>query len=49
MLGNISTATFFLGSGIAQLFWVIPIIKRWVVVNWLKPKPWPPPVKLLHA
>ena len=29
MLGNIPTATFFLGSGIAQLFWVIPMIKRW--------------------
>src|SRR5919199_2647158 len=29
MLGNIPTATFFLGSGIAQLFWVIPMIRRW--------------------
>jgi len=29
MLENIPTATFFLGSGIAQLFWVIPMIKRW--------------------
>jgi hypothetical protein len=29
MLGNIPTATFFLGSGIAQLFWVIPMIKKW--------------------
>jgi len=29
MLGNIPTAAFFLGSGIAQLFWVIPMIKRW--------------------
>jgi hypothetical protein len=29
MLGNIPTATFFMGSGIAQLFWVIPMIKRW--------------------
>jgi hypothetical protein len=29
MLGNIPVATFFLGSGIAQLFWVIPMIKRW--------------------
>jgi hypothetical protein len=29
MLGNIPTATFFLGSGIAQLFWIIPMIKRW--------------------
>jgi hypothetical protein len=29
MLGNVPTATFFLGSGIAQLFWVIPMIRRW--------------------
>src|SRR3954451_24437977 len=29
MLNNIPIATFFLGSGIAQLFWVIPMIKRW--------------------
>ena len=29
MLNNIPVATFFLGSGIAQLFWVIPMIKRW--------------------
>ena len=29
MLGNIPIATFFLGSGIAQLFWVILMIKRW--------------------
>ena len=29
MLGNIPTATFFLGSGIAELLWVIPMIKRW--------------------
>jgi hypothetical protein len=29
MLGNIPIATFFLGSGIAQLFWIIPMIKRW--------------------
>jgi uncharacterized membrane protein HdeD (DUF308 family) len=29
MLGNIPTATFFLGSGIAQIFWVLPMIKRW--------------------
>ena len=29
MLGNIPIAAFFLGSGIAQLFWVIPMIKRW--------------------
>ena len=24
MLGNIPTATFFLGSGIAQIFWILP-------------------------
>src|SRR5919205_1590957 len=29
MLGNIPIATFFLGSGIAQLFWILPMIKRW--------------------
>ena len=29
MLHNIPIATFFLGSGIAQLFWVIPMIRRW--------------------
>jgi hypothetical protein len=29
MLGNIPTATFFLGSGIAQIFWILPMIKRW--------------------
>jgi len=29
MLGNVPTATFFLGSGIAQLIWIIPMIKRW--------------------
>src|SRR5919112_2899109 len=29
MFQNIPTATFFLGSGIAQLFWIIPMIKRW--------------------
>jgi hypothetical protein len=29
MLGNASMATFFLGSGIAQVFWVLPMIKRW--------------------
>ena len=29
MLKNIPNATFFLGSGIAQLFWVIPMIRRW--------------------
>jgi hypothetical protein len=29
MLNNTSIATFFLGSGIAQLFWIIPMIRRW--------------------
>jgi hypothetical protein len=29
MLSNASTALFFLGSGIAQLFWIIPMIRRW--------------------
>ena len=29
MLNNIPIATFFLGSGIAQLFWIIPMIRRW--------------------
>lgn len=29
MIHNIPIATFFLDSGIAQLFWVIPMIRRW--------------------
>jgi len=29
MLGNIPIAIFFLGSGIAQIFWILPMIKRW--------------------
>ena len=29
MLGNLPVTTFFLVSGIAQLFWVLPMIKRW--------------------
>jgi uncharacterized membrane protein HdeD (DUF308 family) len=29
MLGNIPIATFFLTSGIAQIFWILPMIKRW--------------------
>ena len=29
MFHNIPNVTFFLGSGIAQLFWVIPMIRRW--------------------
>ena len=29
MLENLPVATFFLGSGIAQIFWILPMIKRW--------------------
>ena len=29
MLGNMPVATFFLAFGIAQLFWVLPMTKRW--------------------
>ena len=29
MLGNLPVAAFFLGSGIAQIFWILPMIKRW--------------------
>jgi hypothetical protein len=29
MLGNLPIAAFFLGSGIAQIFWILPMIKRW--------------------
>ena len=29
MLGNLPVAVFFLGSGIAQIFWILPMIKRW--------------------
>jgi len=29
MLNNIPFATFFLGSGLDQLFWIIPMIRRW--------------------
>jgi hypothetical protein len=29
MLGNLPMATFFLGSGIAQIFWILPMIRRW--------------------
>jgi hypothetical protein len=29
MFGNIPMVTFFLGSGIAQIFWILPMIKRW--------------------
>ena len=29
MLGNAQMAIFFLGSGIAQVFWILPMIKRW--------------------
>ena len=26
---NLAVAIFFLGSGIAQIFWILPMIKRW--------------------
>jgi hypothetical protein len=29
ILGNLPMATFFLGSGVAQIFWILPMIKRW--------------------
>ena len=29
MFENIPIVTFFLGSGIAQIFWILPMIKRW--------------------
>ena len=29
MFENIPMVTFFLGSGIAQIFWILPMIKRW--------------------
>src|SRR3954453_7790919 len=29
MLGNLPIAVFFLGSGIAQIFWILPMIKKW--------------------
>jgi hypothetical protein len=29
MLRNLPIAVFFLGSGIAQIFWILPMIKRW--------------------
>jgi hypothetical protein len=29
MFQNIPNVTFFLGSGIAQLFWIIPMLRRW--------------------
>lgn len=29
MLGNLPVAVFFLGSGIAQIFWILPMLKRW--------------------
>jgi hypothetical protein len=29
MLGNLPVAVFFLGSGIAQIFLILPMIKRW--------------------
>ena len=30
---SIDTTTFFIVSGLAQIFWIIPVIKRWI-------KPW---------
>jgi hypothetical protein len=29
MFENIPMVTFFLGSGITQIFWILPMIKRW--------------------
>ena len=29
MFEDIPMVTFFLGSGIAQIFWILPMIKRW--------------------
>lgn len=29
VFGNPAVAIFFLGSGIAQIFWVVPMLKRW--------------------
>ncbi len=29
MFENIPMVTFFLGSGIAQIFWILPMIRRW--------------------
>jgi len=29
VFGNLAIATFFLGSGIAQIFWILPMLKRW--------------------
>jgi hypothetical protein len=29
VFGNPSIAIFFLGSGIAQIFWILPMLKRW--------------------
>jgi hypothetical protein len=29
MFENIPIVTFFLGSGFAQIFWILPMIKRW--------------------
>jgi hypothetical protein len=29
MLGNLPIAAFFIGSGIAQIFWILPMVKRW--------------------
>ena len=29
VFGNLAIAIFFLGSGIAQIFWILPMLKRW--------------------
>jgi hypothetical protein len=29
VFGNPAIATFFLGSGIVQIFWILPMLKRW--------------------
>lgn len=29
VFGNPAVAIFFLGSGIAQIFWIVPMLKRW--------------------
>ncbi|HXX97752.1 MAG TPA: hypothetical protein VEL11_11620, partial [Candidatus Bathyarchaeia archaeon] len=33
MLGNMPVATFFLASGIAQLFWVLPMGRIWYYIG----------------
>jgi len=29
IFGNLAIAIFFLGSGMAQIFWILPMLKRW--------------------